>query len=438
VAEDGSVLIADTINNVVRRVRTNGTIVSIAGTGAEGSAVGRRAADKIGFNAPQAVAAAGRGGVLVADTGNDAVRLISAEGVVTTLVGASAPIRVDLKAPGDVTSLRDGSYLIADTGHHRVLRVTSAGAVQSIAGTQQAGYTGDGGFATAARLSRPAQVAAAPDGSVLIADTGNGAVRRVLPSGVIETVTRGLSQPGGVVGLPDGAVLVASVAGLYRVEPDGSRRRIAGGATRGYNGDRGQALALRFDGLAQLALEASGGVLFAERGSDRIRRLDVGGTVDTVAGSGMPRSAPKVGVPAGAFPPELTVLATTGSARQVAPVGRAASASACEFYDPRFATFSLIPATETTLKVKGHKVKKGRSQIKLRLATSRTAAVVVELTREHKPGGRAVRHRMRDARSGRRIRVTGRFAKRTYIARIYGVSVNGHIQRCDVKRVRVR
>jgi hypothetical protein len=438
-AEDGSLLIADAVNNVVRRVRSDGTIVSIGGTGAEGS-MGVRvgAADKIGFDTPGAVAAAGEGGVLVADTGHDAIRLISAKGTVTTLVGRSGSIRADLKAPGDVIALADGGYLISDTGHHRVLRVTSPDVVQVVAGSGHPGYSGDGGAAPAARLNRPTQVSASPDGSVLIADTGNGAVRRVLPSGVIETVTRDLSKPEGVLGLPDGGVIVSSAEGLHRVEPDGSRRRIAGGMQRGYNGDRGQALDLLFNGVGQIAAGAGGRILFAERASDRIRALGPTGAVQTVAGSGTPMPEPKADIAVGAFPPELTETAAAGNARgsEARSLARAADASACEYYNSRFATFSLQPTTATTLKVKRQQGKGGLRQVILRFASSRRAKVVIVVTRKGAsvPVG-TTKPRAFNPKRRIRLKVLGRFAKRTYVAKLYGIS--GGIRRCDAKYVRM-
>jgi sugar lactone lactonase YvrE len=440
VAEDGSLLIADTLNNVVRRVRANGTIVSIAGTGEQGPAVRRDGAAQIGFDAPRGVAAAGNGAVLVADTGNNAIRSISANGTVRTLVSASGPTQVHLDSPTDVTPAPNGGYLISDTGNNRVLSVAPTGAVEVIAGSGRAGYSGDGGPASRAQLKRPTEVFAGPDGTVLIADTGNGAVRRVALSGVIDTVTRGLDRPEGVVGLPGGAAIVASAGALYRVEPDGSRSTIAGGPRAGFNGDSGQALELRFDDLAQIASTTDGRLVFAERGSDRIRVVETTGAVSTIAGSGAPRPAPKVGIPAGAFPPELGGRPAGSQPPRAASDALAAadSTSQCERYDARFASFTLIPMSEDTLPAKRRRSKRGRRQIVLRFASSRPATVVIEITRNRKPGGRAVRHRIKVGRQGNRIRINGRFARRTYIARLYGRSVKDNVKRCDVKRVRVR
>jgi hypothetical protein len=340
-----------------------------------------------------------------------------------------------------VTSYTDGGYLIADTGHNRVLRVTPAGDVEVVAGAEQAGYSGDGGPAAEARLNRPTQVVAAAGGTVLVADTGNGAVRRVLASGLIETVTRGLNEPEGVLGLPDGGVIIASAEGLNRVAPDGSLRRIAGGTKRGYNGDRGPGAELLFDGLGQIALAADGRILFAERGSDRIRALDASETVETVAGSGEPMPEPTVGIPAGAFPPELSSAGAARAAPRSALsslTAAAAGTSPCEAYDARFASFSLVPQTDSTLRVTSRRSQRGRSQIRLRFAMSVAAAVVVEVTRAGKPGGRKIVAALAPGRHWNRIRVGGHFARGTYVARLFGVSLKDRVRRCDVKFLRVR
>jgi hypothetical protein len=446
VAQDGSLLVADTVNNVIRRVRPNGTIVSIGGTGADGSAGVRvGAADAVGFDAPRGVAAAGDGGVLVADTGHDAIRLISAKGTVTALVGRSGEIRADLKSPGDVTALGSAGYLIADTGNHRVLRVTEAASnqynVDVLAGSGQAGYSGDGGPATAARLSEPTQVFASPDGSVLVADTGNGAVRRILPSGVIETVVRDLDRPEGVLGLADGGVIVSGPDGLYRVEPDGSRAKIAGGPERGYNGDRGPALELLFDGVGQIASAPDGRVLFTERGSDRIRAFDPAGTVDTVAGSGSPIPDPKAGISVGAFPPGLSPSEPASRTRRGAALSlaQAAQVSQCEFYDSRFAIFTFKPMTETVLTVTRRRRRGGLGQISMRFSSSVPARVVILVSQQGAsvPVGATRPVLVRASRRAQRISVRGRFEKRTYAARLYGVSLFG-VRRCDAKFVRVR
>src|SRR5690606_11846156 len=82
----------------------------------------------------------------------------------------------------------DGSLYIADTGNHAVRRVTPDGVITTVAGGNGSGFTGDGGPAGEARLSGPEGVAGGPMGEVFIADTVNHRVRVIRLDGRIETV----------------------------------------------------------------------------------------------------------------------------------------------------------------------------------------------------------------------------------------------------------
>ena len=424
---------------MVRRVRPDGAIVSIAGTGMRGTVTRRDRATNAELSLPAGVAAGADGSVLVADTGHNAIRSISSEGIVTTIVGAAGRVTAQLSAPGDVVALPGGEMLIADTGNHRVLRVRRQ-TVDVVAGTGIEGYAGDGGPAAGAMLSRPGQVSVAGDGSLLIADTGNGAVRRVLTSGVIETVASGLVEPHGAIALADGVTLVAGAAGLHAVQPDGRRQRVAGGAERTFNGNRGSALALRFDGIGQLAQARDGRVLFAERGSDRVRSLRTDGIVDTVAGSGVPIRPPALDLPVGEPPAELFEPGASQSARAAAPAGRltAARSSAgrrasaeCLRRNVNFDPFVLLPRRKAVLE------RQGRKRVRLRYASARVADVAIEIEGPNRTFV-AKRDSVQPQPRVHRLAVNGTFKRRTYVVRLWGLSLPDGILRCDVKRLRIR
>jgi sugar lactone lactonase YvrE len=86
-----------------------------------------------------------------------------------------------------------GNTYIADTANNRILLTTAAGATTVIAGGNGAGYSGDGGLATAATLKGPRGVAIDTSGNVYIADTGNNVIRKVGASGIISTYAGGAS-----------------------------------------------------------------------------------------------------------------------------------------------------------------------------------------------------------------------------------------------------
>jgi hypothetical protein len=130
--------------------------------------------------------------------------------------------------------------------------------ITTVAGNGTAGFGGDGDAATGASLNQPRDVAALPDGSFLVADTGNNRIRLVTTSGLIFTV--------------------------------------AGGAAAGFAGDRGAATAALLSAPSSVAPIIGGGYLIADTGNIRILRVDATGTIITVAGTGASARPATVGL----------------------------------------------------------------------------------------------------------------------------------------------
>lgn len=302
IAADGAVLIADTRNNRVRRIAPNGIITTISGGAAPGFSGDGGPAISAELSAPSDVAVLADGSILISDTGNDRIRRIAPNGVVTTVAGGGRGLAGDggpaaaalLNGPRGLTALPGGGYLIADSGNARIRAVSAAGIISTVAGTSP-GFAGDGGPAVAARLSDPRSATRQPDGGLLIADLGNRRVRRVAPDGVITTVAGGgagridesvpavrtrLGGPGDVVPLTNGGFLVADTLSdrLRRVTPLGTVVTVAGGR-RALGGDGGPASAASFDTPSSLTPQADGGLLIADTGDARVRRLSQIGTL---------------------------------------------------------------------------------------------------------------------------------------------------------------
>jgi NHL repeat len=304
VTPDGALVVADTQNQVIRRIDTAGVITTIAGTGARGRAPGSVSARRATFRYPRGVAVDGDGSVLVADSGNDALRRIDGSGWVTTIAAG-------LRGVADVVVAAPGEYLVAAAGEDRVVRVSADGTKTPLAGSGRRGFSGDGGPADRARLDAPSALAVSADG-LLIADTGNGVVRLVAPDNRISTVagrppaaapgptqaTRvALGRPLGVTATPDGGFVVGASAVLWQVAPGGVAHVLAGTARPGFNTDSGTALSTRLE-PTQLALAGDGAIVLADTRNDRVRRVALG-RVETLAGSGRPslRLAPVVLAP---------------------------------------------------------------------------------------------------------------------------------------------
>lgn len=199
--DDGSFLIADTGNHRIRRVSATGTITTVAGTGNAAATGDGGPATTASLNAPGGVAALPGGAFLIADTGNNRIRRVDASGTITMVAGnftapsagfsgdGGSATSAQLNAPARVVPLTGGGFLIADTGNDRIRRVSATGTITTVAGSATPGpFAGDGGPATSAALAQPEGVAVGADGRIVIADSTNERVREVGIDGVIRTI----------------------------------------------------------------------------------------------------------------------------------------------------------------------------------------------------------------------------------------------------------
>jgi len=227
-----SFLIADTGNNRIRAV-INNTLVSVAGDGTPGFGGDGDGAQIAQLNQPAAVAALPDGGYLIADTGNNRIRRVSPSGIITTVAGTGPAAfggdggpasSAALNAPSDVAPLAGGGFLIADTGNNRIRRVSADGTIATVVGAGPAGFGGDGGPAGKALLNAPEGVAALADGSIAVADSGGERVRLVGADGTIRTLAgTGVAGFSGDGGDPE----LAQLSHPRAVARDGARTLIA-------------------------------------------------------------------------------------------------------------------------------------------------------------------------------------------------------------------
>ncbi len=292
-ATDGdSLYLGDTDNNAIRKIDlARGIVSSVTGARERGTADGTRTEAR--FYKPMSVAADGQGHLYVADTLNGSVRVVQLrDGAVTTLARFPAvPLGLGVVGGDVIVGLSD----------HRVVRIDR----QSGVVTPWLGAAGQAGFVDAptgadARFSRPAGVCADGAGNVIVADSGNHAVRIVsLSSGAVRTLTATgthgaadgaadrarFSDPLGLVWDPSGAYYVADTGNstIRKVAPDGHVTTLAGvagqpGATDGIGA------AARFNHPQGLALDGRGHLFVADRDNRLLRRIDLGsGTVTTLA-----------------------------------------------------------------------------------------------------------------------------------------------------------
>ena len=310
----GNLYIADTGNQRIRKVDAGGTITTVAGTGTQGSSGDGGAATAAQLNNPIGVALDGSGNLYLADTRNNRIRKVDAGGTITTAAGAETQgsrgvggraTEAQLDFPIDVV-VDDGSgnLYIADSSNHRILKVDAGGTITAAAGTGSHGFRGDGGPATAARLRFPHGAAVDRSGNLYIADTRNHRIRKVDADGTITTVagtgTDGfggdsgpasaaqLNRPAGVAVDGSGNLFIADTNNhrIRKVDADGTIITVAGTRGQGFSGDGGPATAAQLNGPNGVAVDGSGNLYIADTNNHRIRKVNAGGMITTVAGTG--------------------------------------------------------------------------------------------------------------------------------------------------------
>lgn len=177
----GNLIVADTANHAIRRIAPNGTVTTLAGNGKPGQADGVGIAAQ--FNGPVAVALDKAGNVFVADTYNDSIRRIAPDGTVSTVAGTGHPGANDGSAraasfdtPSGIAVGRDGTLYVADTGNDAVRVVAPGGQVTTLAAPPEGERR--------PLLKRPVGIALTHDGYVYVASSTGG---RILQFGKIGT-----------------------------------------------------------------------------------------------------------------------------------------------------------------------------------------------------------------------------------------------------------
>ncbi len=311
--QSGNLLIADTDNNVVRKVSSTGTITTLAGTGMSGYTGDGGPAIQAALSDPEGLALDGNGNVYIADTYNQVVRIVSAVGTINTYAGnhfagysgdGGPSTAASLSFPIGLAVDAGGNLYIADANNSVVRKVSSGSTISTFAGNGLSGYSGDGASAISAQLNDPEGVASDASGNVYIADSGNSVIRKVLVDGTITTIagngSLGYLGDGGPatsaeLNYPE-SVMVGTGGTVYICDSDNNRVReistlgvittIAGNGSGNYGGDGGAPLAALLATPGDVAVAANGTLYIADAGNNRIRQVVPGGVITTLAGTG--------------------------------------------------------------------------------------------------------------------------------------------------------
>ena len=272
----GDIYIADSGNNVVRRIDAKtGVITTVAGTGSAGYSGDNGPAIAAQLSSPVGLTIDGAGNIFVADYANDVVRRIEAgTGIITTYAGqrsatvvgdGGSALNAQLNNPTGLALDTAGNLYISTLGN-RIRKVTAgSGIITTVAGTGFFGNTGNNGPATSATLAFPQGIAVDSAGNIYIADTQNNVIREVnATTGVITTVA----------------------GTVPRVNP--------------YAGDGGPATSAALNLPYSVAVDTSGNLYIADYNNAAIRKVTAGtGIISTIAGSGSCTAFGGDGGPAG-------------------------------------------------------------------------------------------------------------------------------------------
>jgi sugar lactone lactonase YvrE len=299
----GNLFIADSGNNRIRKVNPAGIISTVAGTGTPGLLGDGGAATNARLNGCNGIAVDGVGRLFIADTMNNRIRKVETNGVISTVAGGGvglgdggAATNAALSNPYAVTLDAIGNLLIADRGNNRIRKVATNGVITTVAGKNGAGFSGDGAAATNANLNSPQDVALDAVGNLFIADSNNRRVRKVDVYGDITTIAGNGSptfsgdngaaiaaglDPSGLSFDPYGELFIAgrSQNRIRRVDPYGTITTVAGTNLAGFSGDGGAPTSARLNNPSGVVLDTYGRILIADTANNRIRRFGQGPTL---------------------------------------------------------------------------------------------------------------------------------------------------------------
>ena len=226
-----------------RMVNASGIIVDVAGSGVNGYTGDGGPATAALLREPRGITRDAAGNIFIADNQNYVIRKINSAGIITTFAGTNTLGYSGEGGPASAASLagiasirfEQGNLYLAVAGYNRICKIDAAGIVTTVAGTGAAGFSGDGGPATAANFNLPFRITFDNWGDMYISDNGNGCIRMIDTTGIVTLK--------------------------------------AGNGVNGYGGDGGPAIAGQIWEPNGLAFDKHGNYLIADWGNSRIRKV---------------------------------------------------------------------------------------------------------------------------------------------------------------------
>jgi gliding motility-associated-like protein len=265
---------------------------------------------------PEATVMDAKGNIYIADPPINLILIIKPNGILQVFAGNGTPgfsgdggpsTAAQLNGPTGLAFDKSGNLYIADEKNFVVRMIDPSGKIHTVAGNNTYGYSGDGGPATAAEFTDVSQITCDPSGNVYICDYDNNLVRKLDLTGKVTTFAGDTAIHGCVYSGDGGPATKASLCGpqavamdskgnLYItdydneairiVNPSGVINTFAGNGVAGFSGDGGLATAAKINGPIGIGVDGGDNVYFADVANARIRVIDRGGIIHTIAGNG--------------------------------------------------------------------------------------------------------------------------------------------------------
>jgi sugar lactone lactonase YvrE len=366
---NGNIYVADQNNSLIRKITPSGVVTTFAGSGTQGSADGT--GTSASFNQAAGITIDASGNLYVADSFNNLIRKITPIGVVTTLAGTGKQgfadgvgVSASFYHPFGVAADLLGNVYVADENNNLIRKISSTGVVSTLAGNSSSGSTN--ALGTSANFLNPFGVATDTYGNIYIADKGNNLIRKIittgysigpqLPAGLTFDATTGTisGTPTAITPATNYTITAYNLGGsstttlnltvnipqapniaysnntqtfnintaIVSISPTntggavpatiyGQVTTLAGSGQGG--SANGQGTAASFNGPFGVAKDATGNIYVAEYGNNLIRKIDPSGNVTTFAGSGQVGSANGQGTAASFNQPTTIAIDASGN-----------------------------------------------------------------------------------------------------------------------------
>jgi sugar lactone lactonase YvrE len=293
----GTLYVAD--NSTIRKIAAGGVVSTLAGKpGPWGNADGTGSAAQ--FTSPGGIAVDAAGTVFVADSGNNKIRKITPDGVVTSLADGNGNVQFFYNPLG-VAVDRAGVIYVANSSYNLINKITPGASVTVLAGTDSNNYSGGtaDGSGDAARFTRPGGLAVDGAGMVFVADTNNHTIRKITADGVVSTLA-GLAvavgntdgtgaaarfdYPGGVAVDGSGNIYVSDAGRqtIRKITPAGAVTTIFGTSVVLSDSDRSAGGYIFYD--TGMAVDRTGNIYEIDSRFQSIIKITPGGGTTTLAG----------------------------------------------------------------------------------------------------------------------------------------------------------